>query len=78
MRIASSMIAEPAALSVAPVAPCQRVEVGAQHDELVGLVGARQLGDHVEASAGSSRKRFLTSSSIVTGTFLSSVRASLP
>ena len=77
MRIASIITAEPAALSVAPVPRVPRVEVRAEHHDLVGLVGARDLADDVE------RRRvvvnvFLMSRSILTGMFFSSVRTIRP
>ena len=43
------MTAEPAALSVAPVRAVPRVEVRADHHDFVGLVGAGNFGDDVEA-----------------------------
>ena len=54
-----------------------RVEVGAEHHDLVGLVGARQLGEDVEPGL-IVENVFLHVSSTVTGTFLSSVRAIRP
>ena len=49
IRIASIVVAMPSALSVAPVAGVPRVEVRAEHHDLVleRVVGARDLGDYV-------------------------------
>jgi hypothetical protein len=47
MRTASSITAQPTALSVAPGARVPRVEVRAEHHQLVALLRAGQLGDDV-------------------------------
>ena len=49
MRSTSIIAAEPAALSVAPVPPCHESKCAPMSDDLVGLVGAGNLADDVEA-----------------------------
>jgi hypothetical protein len=46
--MASIITADPDALSVAPVPPCHESKCAAEHDDLVGLAGARNFGDDVE------------------------------
>ena len=48
--MASSMTAEPAPLSVAPVPRLPGIEVAAEHDDLIGFgfIGAGNFADDVE------------------------------